>query len=105
MKGPVALTGSTGFVGQHVVRVLGDAGLPLRLLVRDERQSSRFPMAEIVLGALDDRGALDRLLTGAGAVVHLAGAITAPDRAAFFAANAQGTRDIANLASSHGVSR
>jgi nucleoside-diphosphate-sugar epimerase len=64
-----------------------------------------LPKAEIVRGALDDRGALERLLTGAGAVIHLAGAISAPDRAAFFAANAQGTRDIANLATSHGVRR
>ena len=44
-----------------------------------------------VEGALDQPAALARLCGGAGAVIHVAGAINAPMRAAFFAANADGT--------------
>src|SRR5689334_14629470 len=38
MKGPIALTGSTGFVGRHLAKALTDAGFALRLLVRQAPQ-------------------------------------------------------------------
>jgi len=105
MKGPIALTGSTGFVGQHLVKILTDAGLPLRLLVREGPRSCGFGSAETILGNLNDEAALKQLVTGASAVIHIAGAIAAPDRASFFAINTRGTENLAKAAISAGVGR
>lgn len=105
MKGPIALTGSTGFVGRHLVKSLAEAGFALRLLVRQGPYDCGFGSAETVIGTLDDEGALKQLVGGASAVIHLAGAIAAPDREAFFAVNRQGTEKIAGAAMAAGVSR
>jgi nucleoside-diphosphate-sugar epimerase len=48
-----------------------------------------------VTGDLDDQAALSRLVAGANVVIHAAGLIKARDRAAFFAANAQGAERLA----------
>ncbi len=105
MQGPIALTGSTGFVGRHLVRMLEDAGYSLRLLVRKGPRDCGFGTAETIIGGLDDEAVLRRLVTGARAVIHLAGAIAAPDRASFFAVNAQGTERLAEAARAAGVER
>jgi nucleoside-diphosphate-sugar epimerase len=105
MKGPIALTGSTGFVGQHLVKMLTDAGFSLRLLVREGPRTCGFGSAEVILGSLNDDAALDRLVSGASAVIHLAGAIAAPDRAQFFAINTGGTENLAKAAIAAGVGR
>ncbi len=39
MRGPIALTGSTGFVGRHLVKMLEDAGL----LSKDKMLAGEFP--------------------------------------------------------------
>lgn len=105
MRGPIALTGSTGFVGKHLVAALDEAGFALKLLVREGPRDCGFGRAETIIGTLDDEAALARLVTGAAAVIHLAGAIAAPDRASFFAINAQGTEKLARAAMSAGVER
>lgn len=105
MQGPIALTGSTGFVGRHLVKMLEDAGYSLRLLVRKAPRDCGFGTAETIIGGLDDEAALRRLVAGAQAVIHLAGAIAAPDRATFFAVNARGTERLAKAARAAGVER
>ena len=105
MQGPIALTGSTGFVGRHLVKALDEAGYPVRLLVRQGPRDCGFGAAETIIGTLEDEAALARLVGGAQAVIHLAGAITAPDRATFFAVNTQGTERLARVASAAGVAR
>jgi nucleoside-diphosphate-sugar epimerase len=59
----------------------------------------------MILGSLNDEAALKQLVTGASAVIHLAGAIAAPDRAQFFAINARGTENLAKAAISTGAGR
>jgi nucleoside-diphosphate-sugar epimerase len=105
MKGPIALTGSTGFVGRHVAKTLAEAGFALRLLVRQGPHDYGFDSAETVIGTLDDEAALNQLVAGCAAVIHLAGAIAAPDRQTFFAINSQGTENIARVAMAVGVPR
>lgn len=98
MKGPIALTGSTGFVGRHVAKTLSDAGLTLRLLVRQDVRDCGFGSAQVINGSLSDEAALKELVDGASTVIHLAGAIAAPDRQAFFAVNRDGTEKLAKAA-------
>jgi nucleoside-diphosphate-sugar epimerase len=105
MKGPIALTGSTGFVGRHLVKSLAEAGCALRLLARQAPHDCGFGSAETVIGSLSDEAALKQLVGGASAVIHLAGAIAAPDRESFFAINSQGTEKLAKAAMAAGVPR
>jgi nucleoside-diphosphate-sugar epimerase len=88
---PVALTGSTGFIGSHVVDALVRAGIRPRLLVRD---SSRLLVpaeaVEIVKGDVTEHVALERLVQDAATVIHLAGVVRAPTAVEFERVNRGG---------------
>ena len=95
------LTGSTGFVGRHLVETAApSAGIRAcaLLVTREVARDCGFGAAETVIGSLEDEAALKQLVSGAAAVIHLAGAIAARDRAGFFAINAAGTRALAEAA-------
>lgn len=99
----VALTGATGFLGGAVLERLVAGGHAVRALTR--RPQPERPGVTWIAGDLADGEALAALVTGADAVIHVAGAINAPDRAAFFAANAEGTALLADRAQAAGVPR
>ena len=99
----LAVTGATGFVGARFQDVAAGAGVQLRLLARRPVTVTRT--ASLVQGSLEDRDALGRLVEGADAVVHIAGAINAPTRDAFLAANAGGTLNLVEAALAAGVHR
>jgi uncharacterized protein YbjT (DUF2867 family) len=67
-------------------------GHQVRALTR-RPQSARDDI-EWVAGSLEDAAALERLVTGADAVIHIAGMVNAPTRAAFEAGNATGTANL-----------
>jgi nucleoside-diphosphate-sugar epimerase len=97
MNGVVAVTGATGFIGQHLTAALAAHGFRQRLLVRRLPTLPATETAasiELVVGDLSDSAALKRLVRGAGAVIHLAGAIKAVNRADFFRFNAQSVREL-----------
>lgn len=102
-----AVTGATGFLGQHLVRALADAGWSVRILARRDPVSPfwRGLEPEVVIGGLDDAASLDRLCAGAQALVHGAGLIKARSRAAFFDVNASGARRAAEAAARAAVAR
>jgi uncharacterized protein YbjT (DUF2867 family) len=99
----LAVTGGTGFVGSHLLRLALEQGYDVRALTRGWKP----PEDEIawVDGALDRPESLLKLCTGADAVIHLAGAINAPSRAAFDAVNAGGTANMIDAARKAGVRR
>lgn len=99
------MTGATGFAGRHVAAALAARGFAVRALVRDEVKAAGIKFAEPVIGSLADDGALDRLVKGADALVHLAGAITARDRDGFLKTNRDGTRKLVDAAVLAGVKR
>lgn len=93
----VAVTGSTGFLGQALVQALAARGCRLRLLVRRD-PVGRIPAGlspEIVIGSVADPAALARLVRGADRVIHVAGLVRARDRTELFAANQAGTARLA----------
>jgi len=97
MSGVVAVTGATGFIGQHLTATLAASGIRQRLLVRRLPALPAVQSAgsiELVVGDLGEPAALRRLVAGTDAVIHLAGAIKAAHRAAFFQHNEQGVRDL-----------
>ena len=104
----VFVTGGTGFVGTHVVAALQQRGHTVVGLVRDARKAERVfgsRAPELVLGDLDDARALARGCAGADATVHLAGLTAARSRGELFAANAGGTRAVAEAARAAGSAR
>ncbi|HWT11344.1 MAG TPA: NAD-dependent epimerase/dehydratase family protein [Allosphingosinicella sp.] len=99
----LALTGGTGFVGSHLLGAARGEGVEIRALTRGWRP----PEEDIdwVDGALDRPESLVKLCDGADAVVHVAGLINAPDRAAFEAVNVGGTANMIDAARKTGVRR
>jgi nucleoside-diphosphate-sugar epimerase len=99
----LAITGATGFVGSRLVGMARAAGHDVRGLTRGPR-----PAQEGVIwieGALDRPEALSELAGEADAVIHVAGLINAPDRAAFDAVNVAGTANMLDAARAAGVKR
>jgi len=101
----IAITGATGFAGRHAVSELLLRGHRLRALVRNPERAGLPHGVELVKGDLADAEALTELTIGAAVVVHLAGALTGLDRAAYFNVNELGTRALADAAQRAGVKR
>jgi nucleoside-diphosphate-sugar epimerase len=99
----LAVTGATGFVGQMLVDRAVEQGVLLRCLVR--RAQPPRAGVEWVLGDLDDAAALAQLCAGARAVLHIAGAVNAPDAQGFERANVTGTAALLQAAQGAGVAR
>lgn len=99
----LAVTGGTGFVGSHLLRLALAQGYDVRALTRGWKP----PEDEIcwVDGALDRPETLFKLCAGADAVIHVAGVINARNRAGFEAVNVGGTANMIDAARKAGVSR
>jgi nucleoside-diphosphate-sugar epimerase len=99
----LAVTGGTGFVGQHLLRLALTQGYDVRALTRGWKP----PEDEIVWveGALDRPDTLVKLCSGADAVVHIAGLISAPRADAFEKVNVGGTANMIDAARQAGVRR
>jgi dihydroflavonol-4-reductase len=82
----VAVTGASGFIGRHVAEHLAARGMTV--------EPVRRPFA---------RASLTAALRGAGAVVHLAGVVSALHEHEYMAANVEGTRVVAEAACDAGV--
>lgn len=98
----LAVTGGTGFVGGHLLRLALTEGYDVRALTRGWRP----PEDEIewVDGALDRPDSLLKLVAGADAVIHVAGLING-SRQAFDAINSGGTAAMIDAARKAGVRR
>jgi nucleoside-diphosphate-sugar epimerase len=98
-RGLAAVTGATGFLGQHIVRALADDGWRVRILARRDPISPFWQgvTPEVVAGDLGDEAALTRLCRGADLVVHAAGLI-AGDPRDLQRVNVEGARRLATAA-------
>jgi len=104
----VAVTGATGFVGRHVCEQLTEADHHVRALVRSPRRAGVLPKtAERVEGEIFTPEALDELLRGAEACIHLIGVIEEhPKRGVTFERmHVEATRRIVEACARNGVGR
>lgn len=99
----LAVTGCTGFLGGHVVRLGLEAGHQVRALIRKPEQEARFSGQgiEFVHGDMNNLHALQALVKHADAIIHIAGAIKAWTRADIVAVNAGGTANLVKVAQEH----
>ena len=103
----IGVTGASGFVGHHIVDRLIERGHRPRVLLRNP---ARLPFAqpeavEVVPGDIADQGALQRLTSGAHAVIHLVGIIAERGKQTFAAVHVDGTRAVVAAARAAGVQR
>jgi 2-alkyl-3-oxoalkanoate reductase len=104
MTGVVAVTGASGFVGRAVVRRLDAAGWRVRALARSSSVARLVGLpVEIVPGGLEDMAALERLVAGAAAVVHCAGAVRALAPTDFHRVNVDGLGRLVDAVRSDGA--
>jgi nucleoside-diphosphate-sugar epimerase len=99
----LAITGGTGFVGSHLVDVALAAGHRIKALTRRD-QPPRDDL-DWIRGDLSSREALEQLVDGVDAVVHVAGTISAPTAAGFEKGNVTGTLAMLAAATAGGVHR
>jgi NADH dehydrogenase len=104
----VAVTGGTGFVGRHVVDTLLRREHDVRLLVRDPTRHGWLadrPGIQVVHGSLEDVSALQQLVAGVGALVHLVGIIVETGRQTYQRVHVEDTRQLLAAARDAGVAR
>jgi dihydroflavonol-4-reductase len=103
------ITGSTGFIGSHLARVLARRGDELRLLLRRDSDDSLLEgiAFERANGDVTDRRAVRRAMDGIERVFHVAGmtSMRAADAKRVFETNATGTRIVAEEALAAKVER
>jgi dihydroflavonol-4-reductase len=103
------VTGASGFVGGHLVRVLLDRGVEVSCLVRESspRQNLQGLPVAIVHGDLRDPQAVRRGLEGARVVFHCAAdyRLYVPEPGPMYESNVEGTRNVLRAAADCGVER
>lgn len=103
------VTGSTGFLGSHVARVLLSRGADLRLLVRPTSRLDNVAdlKAEHAIGDLRDVESLKRGMSGCDVVFHVAAdyRLWAVNGRELYDSNVDGTRNILEAAKAAGVRR
>ncbi len=106
-RSKILVTGSTGFVGRVITRVLAERGYEVRLLLRPAARIARLPIpeAETVVASLQDERGMRAATAGVDAIVHLASAEGARKRRDLFTTDIEGTRMLLAQAKASGVRR
>jgi uncharacterized protein YbjT (DUF2867 family) len=107
MASKVLITGSTGFIGRVITRVLVDRGHSVRLLLRPSARRSKLPVpqAEAVVASFQDEGGIRAAVAGVDTIIHLASAEGEHHRRDLFATDVEGTRRLLTQAKASGVQR
>jgi dihydroflavonol-4-reductase len=99
------VTGATGYLGSALVRLLTDAGLPVRAAIRNAGRASVLPpQVERVFADLGDEPSLTEAMQGCDGVFHLAASLgPAPEDTR--RSNVDGTARVLAAAARAGVRR
>jgi nucleoside-diphosphate-sugar epimerase len=98
IRGPVLLTGATGFLGSHLLEALAERAVDVTCLVRPSSDTRALELGgyRIRRASMDTPSAeLEAALEGHPTVLHVAGAVRALNYDRFLHANAQVTETLA----------
>jgi dihydroflavonol-4-reductase len=103
----VVVTGATGFLGEHLCRVLVERGHIVRGLARTSSPVLAGLGVELVRGDVLAGGELDRALDGVHAVFHLAGAVSRDpsDAQRMMRLHVDGTRRVLQRMAAAGITK
>jgi dihydroflavonol-4-reductase len=105
----ILVTGSTGFLGGHLVEQLSAAEpeAQLRLLSRRASRWDQDDRVAIVRGDITSPEDVSRAVAGATEVYHLAGLVSRDPRQAdqLYRVHVEGTRNVCEAARHHGIAR
>lgn len=106
----VMVTGATGFVGSHLVRLLNEAGHQVRVLYRSPKKLAVLQGLEYegIQGDLDDIESLNQACAGCDIVFHVAAKADywrSDDKDLMMKINVQGTDNVLSAAQRAGVRR
>ncbi|HOK23540.1 MAG TPA: NAD-dependent epimerase/dehydratase family protein [Candidatus Hydrothermia bacterium] len=90
----IAVTGSTGFIGQNLVPELLRKGHKVRVLVRDSSKKIPWEEVEKVQGSFHSPESMKEFVDGIEAIVHCAGAIRAIKMDDFIRGNYTSTKNL-----------
>lgn len=95
----VCVTGGTGFLGFHLVRLLGEVGARVRvfgLATPADHPIRQFTHVEIIAGDVLDRSAVQSAVAGCSIVIHAAGIVSVWGRAVekMWPVHVDGTRNV-----------
>jgi nucleoside-diphosphate-sugar epimerase len=95
-RGTIALTGATGFIGQHLQRALLDAGYGVRALVRQSAAASPALVAgcQIAVVDFDDAVSFTPAVQDVQALIYAAGSVRGRTFEDFRSANVQGVASV-----------
>jgi len=103
------VTGATGFVGSHVVRLLCGRGEPVRVFVRKQSPVKNLEGLDVEFfeGDLTDLQSVRQAMRGCVRVYHVAAdyRLWSPDPRLIYRTNVQGTRNMLEAAREAGVER
>ena len=99
----IAITGGTGFVGQHTSRALAAAGHEVRLVARGQRRTARTPGVPLVPADVVSGEGLPEALRGCDTVLHLTAVIRERGSQSFDNVNNRGAANVATAAREVGV--
>jgi len=89
-----SVTGASGVIGRHLIRLLSATGLHVRALARKKRPNN--DSVQYITGDISERQSLERLVKGAHYLFHCAGERHNADR--MHDVNVQGTLNLVSMA-------
>jgi len=98
IPGSIALTGGTGFIGQHLISALLRDGFNVKALTRKPNALPENINLQQITGVLEDQLALVDLVSGTNAVIHVGGRIAGRNLREFESANILGTENLIRAA-------
>lgn len=105
----ILITGSTGFIGNHVTRLALEKGDDIRVMVMpgEDRSPLDGMDVEFVEGNLLDPASLEKVVSGVDQIYHLAAlfAVWTKDPDLHYKINVEGTRTLMKLAMKEGVEK
>ncbi|MBI1884281.1 MAG: complex I NDUFA9 subunit family protein [Chlamydiae bacterium] len=103
----IFLTGSTGFLGRHLVPLLKERGLQTRCLIRENSKTDCLgdSCEDKVIGDILNEASLKYCMRGVDTVIHLAGVRMETGPASFEGIFYLGTRHVVDVAKASGVKR